>query len=147
MSASGPPTGEYTFIIERPQEASPQRKRPRTLTACDKWSVLLPFVFVDSPNRRPTPRFSRLRKVKCDPIADTRQCESCQAGGFLCTFQERTRRQIEGLDVLDAPEKPGTSKPRSPSISERSHSLLTNSIKQRPSSSRPRPTPRPHSQL
>lgn len=42
MSASGPPTGEYTFIIERPQEASPQRKRPRTLTACDKWSVLSP---------------------------------------------------------------------------------------------------------
>ena len=42
MSASGPPTGEYTFIIERPQEASPQRKRPRTLTACDKWSVFSP---------------------------------------------------------------------------------------------------------
>jgi len=55
MSASGPPTGEYTFIIERPQEASPQRKRPRTLTACDKWSVLLPLVLPDSPDRRFAP--------------------------------------------------------------------------------------------
>ena len=96
----------------------------------------------DFPDRRPPPS-SRLRKVKCDPIPDTRQCESCQAGGFVCTFQERTRRQIEGLDVLDVTEKPAMSKARSAPVAP---SLLTNSLKQRPSS-RPRMTPRPHSQL
>ncbi|KZV71147.1 hypothetical protein PENSPDRAFT_743296 [Peniophora sp. CONT] len=58
------------FVLESPQVAQTQKKRPRLVTSCDN---------------------CRLKKIKCVPTTVHGKCEACQAGGVTCEFRDRER--------------------------------------------------------
>ncbi|VDB95366.1 unnamed protein product [Peniophora sp. CBMAI 1063] len=58
------------FVLESPQVAQTQKKRPRLVTSCDN---------------------CRLKKIKCVPTTVQGKCEACEAGGVSCEFRDRER--------------------------------------------------------
>ncbi|KAN0090709.1 hypothetical protein V8E55_004275 [Tylopilus felleus] len=100
----------FQFIIESPQEAQSQKKRPRLVTSCDN---------------------CRLKKIKCLQPSPESQCEACKIAKIQCRFRDRERYFAErsraiagpslarpaggtGYSTHDPPSRPGSTAPEFP---------------------------------
>ena len=114
------------FVLEAPQLSQTHKKRPRLVTSCDNWCVLLPHLelFLEIahpslffPTFPPPPLLSRLKKIKCVQVKSQPRCEACEAGNTPCQFRDRERYFAERSRIVT-----GASAGSSPAHSRRSSS-------------------------
>ncbi|KAH0827328.1 hypothetical protein J3R83DRAFT_3954 [Lanmaoa asiatica] len=73
---------DFQFIIESPQEAQSQKKRPRLVTSCDN---------------------CRLKKIKCLQPSPDSYCEACKVANIQCRFRDRERYFAERSRAIAGP--------------------------------------------
>ncbi|KIJ19129.1 hypothetical protein PAXINDRAFT_166981 [Paxillus involutus ATCC 200175] len=83
---------DFQFIIESPQAAQSQKKRPRLVTSCDN---------------------CRLKKIKCLQSSPETQCEACKLAKIPCKFRDRERYFAERSRAIAGPSSVVTSQTRS----------------------------------
>jgi hypothetical protein len=88
----------FQFIIESPQHSQGQKKRPRLVTSCDNWQVLL---LILTPND--SLHTSRLKKIKCLQPSPEAKCEACRSAKIPCRFRDRERYFAERSRAIAGP--------------------------------------------